>query len=349
MPIYEITTDQIRKIAVTTFSEAGIKERADLQRLLRSQIDIISPDTLVIAEEFGEWEDATRRIDLLGLDKDANLVVIELKRTEDGGHMDLQAIRYAAMVSTMTFEKVVEVYGEYLKRIGSSIEPRTSILTFLGRDDPNEDSFAQDVRIVLASAEFSKELTTTVLWLNDRGLDVRCVRIKPYNDNGRVLIDIQPIIPLPEAQEFQVQIKAKQQREREARTSSKDLTRFDVSIAGETFERQYKRNAMLLMVKHVCASGVTPQQIAEAVPWRPSLRLFRMAEGILTGQQFVEQLQQTDDGFDESRWFCADEDLIQGAGNTYAFSNQWGTRTAQAISDLLAALPDKNMTVAPSE
>jgi hypothetical protein len=46
-----------------------------------------------------DWEDSSRSIDLLCIDKQANLVVIELKRTEDGGHMELQAIRYAAMVS----------------------------------------------------------------------------------------------------------------------------------------------------------------------------------------------------------------------------------------------------------
>jgi len=41
--------------------------------------------------------------------------VIELKRTNDGGHMDLQAIRYAAMVSTMTFKQSVETYAKFLK------------------------------------------------------------------------------------------------------------------------------------------------------------------------------------------------------------------------------------------
>ena len=57
------------------------------------------PSGMVLAEEFGEWEASRRRIDLLVLDKDANLVVVELKRTDDGGHMELQALRYAAMVS----------------------------------------------------------------------------------------------------------------------------------------------------------------------------------------------------------------------------------------------------------
>ena len=95
MAIYEITKDRIQTVAETKFSTAGVRERTDLQRLLREQIDIVSPETLVIGEEFGDWEDSRRRIDLLGLDKEANLVVIELKRTDDGGHMELQALRYA--------------------------------------------------------------------------------------------------------------------------------------------------------------------------------------------------------------------------------------------------------------
>jgi RecB family endonuclease NucS len=91
MPLYEVTADQLKRIEETSFREARIRERADLQRLLRSQIEIVLPDALVIAEEFGEWEESRRRIDLLAIDKDANLVVVELKRTEDGGHMELQA------------------------------------------------------------------------------------------------------------------------------------------------------------------------------------------------------------------------------------------------------------------
>ncbi|MGA7502352.1 MAG: hypothetical protein WBX00_37125 [Isosphaeraceae bacterium] len=49
MAIYEITADQIRKIPETTFSLAGLRERYDLQRLLRLHFDVISPDTLIIA------------------------------------------------------------------------------------------------------------------------------------------------------------------------------------------------------------------------------------------------------------------------------------------------------------
>jgi hypothetical protein len=125
-----------------------------LQRLLRENIEVIAPETLiisdVISEEFGEWEDSRRHIDLLGLDKDANLVVIELKRTEGGGHMELQSIRYASMVSTMTFDRAAEVFGRYLVTLGKEgLDPRAIMLDFLGWDEPDEDMFGQDVRVVL--------------------------------------------------------------------------------------------------------------------------------------------------------------------------------------------------------
>ena len=53
MAIYELSADSFRRIPETTFREQGLQERQDLQRLLRTQIDIIAPGTLVIAEEFG--------------------------------------------------------------------------------------------------------------------------------------------------------------------------------------------------------------------------------------------------------------------------------------------------------
>ncbi|MDA0589756.1 MAG: hypothetical protein O3C17_17285 [Planctomycetota bacterium] len=217
MTIYRMTDQAIEAVGETTFASVSVSERDDIQRLLKRQIEIISPDTLVIAEEFSDWEDSKRRIDLLGIDTDANLVVIELKRTEDGGHMELQAVRYAAMVSTLDFERCVRIFAAYLARESDDRDARATILKFLDWNAPDEDAFAQDVRMVLASAEFSREVTTAVIWLNDHGLDIRCVRIKPYGDKANLLLDVQQVIPLPEAQDYQVRLKEKQQKERTAR------------------------------------------------------------------------------------------------------------------------------------
>ena len=88
--------------------------------------------------------------------------------------MELQALRYAAMVSSMTFQQA----GQTLSRIGSSVDAEGHLLEFLGWVTPCEESFAQDVRIVSVSSDFSRELTTSVIWLNQRNLDLRCVRLR---------------------------------------------------------------------------------------------------------------------------------------------------------------------------
>jgi hypothetical protein len=102
--LYDMTDGTLTRVAGTTFKDEKVLERTHLQAAVRESIAVLGPDLLVVAEEFGDFEDTHRRIDLLCIDKTARLVVVELKRTEDGGHMELQALRYAAMVSVMTFE-----------------------------------------------------------------------------------------------------------------------------------------------------------------------------------------------------------------------------------------------------
>jgi len=351
MAVYEMTKDRIQPILEVKFSEVGISERGDLQPLLREKIDIISPDTLVIAEEFGQWEDSRRRIDLLGIDKDATLVVIELKRTEDGGHMELQAIRYAAMVWAMTFEHVVQVFDRYLRKNGREEDAQTALLEFLEWDEPDEDQFAQDVRIVLASAEFSRELTTAVMWLNERDIDIRCIRLKPYRDGERLLLDVQQIVPLPEAEEYRVQIREKQKRERTARKFNPDFTKYDVTINGTTYERLPKRTAIFTVVRHLCDIGHAPGEIAETVPWRRN-RMFRWVEGAVNAEDFVEkateQAKSEGKNFEVHRFYCGDDDLIVVGDKTYAFTNQWGSRTIEAVNLLIRAFPESDIKYQPS-
>ena len=224
MPLFEMTSNAFRPLNQASFADLKVRERDDLQRLLRTQIDVLGDDLYVLTEEFGEWDDSRRRIDLLAVDPQANLVVIELKRTNDGGHMELQAIRYASMVSAMTFERAEQIHGEFLARIGEPAEEaRTRMLTFLGWEEPDEEAFAPDVRIVLVSENFGKELTTAVLWLRERDVDIRCVRLRPYQDGEKQLIDVQQIIPLPEANEYQIQLREKEQVGRKKRAERYDV------------------------------------------------------------------------------------------------------------------------------
>jgi hypothetical protein len=73
-------------------------------------------------------------------------------------------------------------------------------------ESTEEVELTGDVRIILAASDFSAELITSVLWLNKQGLDITCVRLKPYKLENHILIDATQIVPLPEAANYEIKI-----------------------------------------------------------------------------------------------------------------------------------------------
>ena len=210
MPLYLVKPDSLEAVHETSFASEGLKERGDLQRLLRDQPDVIEPGLFIVAEEFGDWEESRRRIDLLALDSGGRVVVVELKRTEDGGFMDLQSIRYASMVANMTFDQIVDAHRQYLTSRGVVGDAHELVLQHLhAADDESVEIDSQQPRMILVSGDFSRELTTSILWLNDNGLDIRCVRLQLYRSASDLLVDVTQVLPLPEAQDYIVRVRNK--------------------------------------------------------------------------------------------------------------------------------------------
>ncbi len=221
-------------------------------------------------------------------------------------------------------------------------DARDSLREFLEWGDSDDETLGQEIKIVLASAEFSKELTTTVLWLNERGLDIRCVRMRPYDHDGQVLLAIQTIIPTPETEEYQIRIREKRQKEQVAKKSARDLSKYDVTIGGKQFLNQNKRYMMFRLVSGVFDSGGNPQQVMEALP-SSKLKVF---EGRLDAEQIREQLMQEDTGrkvLRTQRFFCADGEPFQIEDRTYVLSNQWGHATLGAGRKLAEMFPALNI------
>jgi hypothetical protein len=338
MPLYEMTGNSLTPIPGRTFTELGLQERANIQRAVRTHIAAITPGvkTMVLAEEFGEWDGANRRIDLLCLDNEARLVVVELKR-DNGAHMELQALRYAAMISTMRFDQAVDAHRRYLKSIGSLEDPEKAIRKFLELEEEDQPgALSETVRIVLAASDFPQELTTAVLWLNKQGLDIRCVQMQPHLVDQRVLVDIQQVIPLPSAEQYQVAVREKSLEQAAAQASStKDYTRYDLSIGDETFTNLPKRRLIYEIITEALRRKVTPDQIVTAVPWKKGT-MFVSAPGNLDAQGF----QAVFAGKSPDHYYTADQDLFRVDGRTCALTNQWGRRTLEAIRNILSILPD---------
>ncbi len=343
MPLFEISDSGMARHSAASLADLGLRERQDLQRLLRDDIGVLDQSLMVISEEFGNWEDARRRIDLLALDKEGRLVVIELKRTEDGGHMDLQALRYAAMVSPMVFDDVVAAYEKFLTRNhpDEDLDARHQLISFLGQDD-EEPEISSDVRIVLVSGDFGREITTAVLWLNQfEGMDIRCIRLVPYQVSGKVLLDIQQIVPLPEAEDYQVRVRRKDQERARSRTDGRDFTRYHIVIDGKQLPDENKRKAVRTMVARLIERDCSAEKVADVL----GERKFRGIDGELTdpGEMIAPvEAAYPRFRFDPGRWYV-DEPFHQD-GRTWLLTKMWGRETEQMLDDLTATFPDSGVT-----
>lgn len=336
VPLFEIQPEAIVAVPMTTFAVEHVLERADLQRLLRAHVDVIADEVLVVAEEFGAFTEARRRIDLLGVDRDGHLVVIELKRTADGGHLELQALRYAAMVSAMTFTDLVDHYEHYLARVEPDAvdDARSRLAEWL--DDGEDTTLSREVRIVLVSAGFDREITTTVLWLNDiYGLDIRCVRLSPYKVGDRLLLDVQQVIPLPEASELTVQLRRRETQARAARADNRDWTSYIVTTPQGASGALRKRWAVLEMVTALHRAGVPGDVLARVVPRSRFLDLDGVLHGPALADAFVARYPGADGRV--GRWFT--DNPLHDGNRTWVLSKMWGTNTEAILGRLIALAP----------
>jgi hypothetical protein len=218
--------NKAEKIDQGTFVEFNIWERSHVEEWVRTNPEMLGEELLVLTVEFDQFVNSSDRLDILAVDRDSNLVVVELKRDSVAGYADLQAIRYAAMVSSMKVETAAPFYAAYRKKYHSEQltldEARQQITSFFDESEVSE--FSTTPRIILCSEGFSREITTTVLWLNTAQLDITCVAITPYKVGDKIVIVPKVIIPLEDAKEYQIAIKDKHdEREQSKRINPSTL------------------------------------------------------------------------------------------------------------------------------
>lgn len=208
--VYQVQMDGAAPASPLRLSEAGFKERDDLQEWVLAHPEIIGDDVLIIASEFDRWQTGrgdrhASRLDVLGLDSDGRLVLAELKRDLAPESVQLQAITYAAMVASMTEEDIVGALTSRHRRDGVDItdsEAEQMILRHCGALDPE---ILRSPRIVLVAGDFSPVTTASSLWLSEQGLDITLQRVQAYRiPSGETIVTVSQVFPLPVADELRI-------------------------------------------------------------------------------------------------------------------------------------------------
>jgi hypothetical protein len=205
--------NRISKLDEKTFTELGFREREHLQEWLANNPDALGEDILIIQKEFNGFNDTNERLDLLGVDKQGNLVVIENKLDDTGKDVTWQVLKYASYCSTLKKEHIRKIYQEFLDKQGKGENAEENLIDFFNANDFKEISLnsGQTQRIILVAGSFRKEVTSTVLWLMNYKLRIQCFKATPFQFGDQLFLNIEQIIPMKDAEDYVISMADKTQ------------------------------------------------------------------------------------------------------------------------------------------
>lgn len=207
--------NNIIKLKQRNFGDLGFKERDHLQEWIAKNPDVLGEELLIIQKEFQGFNDTKERLDLLALDKDGGVVVIENKLDDSGRDVVWQALKYTSYCSTLTNEQIIKIYQEYLDAYEGGGDAAENILEFLDRETDDDLLLnSNDQRIFFIANNYRKEVTSTVLWLLDHDIQIKCFKATPYSLSDDLFLQIEQIIPLPETSEFMIDAHQKQKEKK---------------------------------------------------------------------------------------------------------------------------------------
>jgi hypothetical protein len=142
-------------------------------------------------------------------------------------------------------------------------------------------------------------------------------------------LDVQQIIPLPEAADYQIQIRQKQRETRAAAGQSADWTRYDVITPQGVQRALYKREVVLAAVRQLVSRGEPLSEI-ETIAGR---RIFEVIDGKLAASAVEVELarRRPNDPRAAKRFFTRDDQLFRTSDKTYALTTQWSKNSMEAV------------------
>jgi hypothetical protein len=132
-------------------------------------------------------------IDLLGIDRDGNVVVIELKRHKTPRDTLAQALEYASFAEELSSEQLESIYATYLSEGGPTLGASHRECFNLG--DEETTVFNQEQRIVIVGQKVTQHVQQTSRFLRKKGIRVTCIEFTFFEtETGGKFMSVNPVV-----------------------------------------------------------------------------------------------------------------------------------------------------------
>lgn len=154
-----------------------IKQEADLEVLLENNPEYFFEGSKILIIGRQVTTNLNSFIDLFGIDKTGNTVVVELKRGKTPRETIAQLLEYASFVENLDYSQLNDIYQDYSGE-ESSLEDYHQQY-FQSESDENV-SFNKSTRLIIVAQQVSKEIRQTALFLRKKGIDIYCMEFKYF-------------------------------------------------------------------------------------------------------------------------------------------------------------------------
>lgn len=209
--VYSIRSDGGAQPAqLVSLADVGLRERQDLQEWVLAHPEILGPGIKVVTLEFDRWQTSggdrqLDRLDVLGLDVEGQLVLAELKRDRAPDTVQLQAIKYAAMVSRFTPTDLAAYHQRFLAARSEVVTEEEALEALVEHAGELDLELLRRPRIVVVAGSYSPVTTASVVWLSEMGLDITLQQAQAYRiGSGELVITVSQTFPLADVEDFTI-------------------------------------------------------------------------------------------------------------------------------------------------
>lgn len=181
MKIFNIKEDGKFEEFSQTHSQVD-HEESILENWLESNSDDILEDGKLLIIGRQVTTNLGSIIDLLGIDREGNTVVIELKRDRTPRETLAQALEYASFVEELDTDQLEEILQRYVSDEALNLASYHRNYFELASDEAV--SFNKEQRIVLVGQRITGEIRQTASFLRRKGLRVTCLEFSYFQANG---------------------------------------------------------------------------------------------------------------------------------------------------------------------
>ena len=171
---------------LTRVSASALDLESRLEDILDRDIAVANPEWMIVGRQVITPHGG--RVDLLAIDRDGNLVIVELKRDHMPRDIVTQVLDYGSWVSTLRAEDIAPMFNEYRKKRFPN-EPDLSIdaafcATFGLKSMPEELNERHE--LVIVGSEFDPDTERIVSYLADTyGVNINAVFFRVFRDGDR--------------------------------------------------------------------------------------------------------------------------------------------------------------------